>query len=51
MYEDGTGVPQDYIEAVRLYWLAADPHQGYDKAQFNLGVMYDDGTGVPQDLH
>ena len=41
------GVPQDYTEAVRLYWLAAD--QGDATAQHNLAFMYDNGTGVPQD--
>ena len=34
-------------EAVRWYRLAAD--QGYDAAQFSLGVMYANGEGVPQD--
>ena len=47
MYAMGRGVPQDDVEAVRLYRLAAD--QGQASAQYNLGVMYDDGRGVPQD--
>ena len=47
MYTNGTGVPQDYTEAVRLYRLAAA--QGHAGAQCNLAVMYDNGTGVPQD--
>ena len=48
MYEDGTGVPQDFTEAARLYRLAAA--QGHAAAQFNLGGMCKDGTGVPQDF-
>ena len=48
MYRNGTGVPQDYAEAVRWYRLAAD--QGYAMAQFNLGLMYTKGEGVPPDL-
>jgi TPR repeat protein len=46
-YESGTGVDQDYTEAVRLYRLAAD--QGNAHAQCNLGACYKDGTGVDQD--
>ena len=47
MYSMGTGVVQDYTEAVRRYRLAAD--QGLAMAQSNLGVMYENGTGVRQD--
>ncbi|MDA0313547.1 MAG: tetratricopeptide repeat protein [Gemmatimonadetes bacterium] len=47
MYYNGEGVPQDYVEAVRWYRLAAE--QGFAAAQLNLGVMYDRGRGVPQD--
>jgi len=47
VYNDGTWVPQDYYEAVRLYRLAVD--QGYVEAQHNLGVMHEAGNGVPQD--
>jgi len=47
MYANGTGVPQDYTEAVRLYRLIAD--QGHAPAQFKLAEMYHNGTGVPQD--
>jgi len=46
-YDQGEGVPQDDVEAVRLFRLAAD--QGNAYAQFNLGLMYDRGDGVPQD--
>ena len=47
MYVDGKGVPQDYALAVTWYRKAAD--QGYEDAQFHLGLMYADGKGVPQD--
>ena len=47
MYANGTGVPQDHTEAVRLFRLAVD--QGDAGAQCYLGVMYTNGTEVPQD--
>jgi len=43
----GRGVAQDYVEAARLYRLAAE--QGHVRAQCNLGVMFDCGVGVKQD--
>ena len=46
MYSSGEGVQQDFVEAVRLYHLAAD--QGLSNAQFNLGVMHHNGQGVVQ---
>jgi len=47
MYYRGDGVGQDYKAAVKWYKLAAE--QGYDLAQFNLGLMYINGHGVAQD--
>jgi uncharacterized protein len=47
MYALGQGVPQDYVEAAKLFRKAAD--QGYDAAQYNLGTAYTDGQCVPQD--
>ena len=47
MYANGRGIPQDDVEAVRLYRLAAE--QGNASAQSNLGFMYATGRGVPQD--
>ena len=47
MYDEGRGVPQDDMEAVRWYRRAAE--QGDADAQVNLGFMYDEGRGVPQD--
>jgi TPR repeat protein len=46
-YQDGTGVEQDYAEALRWYHLAAD--QGHADAQHNIGICYARGTGVAQD--
>jgi TPR repeat protein len=47
MYDEGTVVPQDDVEAVKWYRMAAE--QGYAAAQTNLGAMYQAGTGVPRD--
>ena len=47
MYGNGQGVPQNYVQSMKWYRLAAD--QGYASAQYNLGLMYDKGQGVPQD--
>jgi TPR repeat protein len=44
-YEEGYGVPQDYIEAVKWYRKAAE--QGDADAQCNLGYCYKNGRGVP----
>ena len=47
MYSEGRGVTQDYKEAVKWYWKAAE--QGFAPAQHNLGLMYSAGRGVTQD--
>jgi TPR repeat protein len=47
-YENGFGVPQNYIAAVDLYRSAAE--QGDAFAQARLGLSYDKGHGVPIDL-
>ena len=47
VYRDGTGVTQDYAEAVNWFREAAD--QGDADAQNNLGLMYANGKGVVQD--
>ena len=47
MYDNGEGVPEDDVEAVKWYRKAAE--QGYALAQFGLGRMYGSGRGVPQD--
>jgi TPR repeat protein len=47
-YENGLGVPQNYVAAVDLYRQAAE--QGDAFAQSRLGLSYDKGHGVPQDF-
>jgi uncharacterized protein len=47
-YENGLGVPQNYIAAVDLYRRAAE--QGDVFAQCRLGLSYDKGHGVRQDF-
>ena len=47
IYENGSGVAQQYKTAVQWYTLAAD--QGYVEAQYNLGVIYENGSGVAQE--
>jgi hypothetical protein len=46
MYEQGDGIKQDLKEALKWYRKAAD--QGFDQAQFRLGLMYYNGRGVKQ---
>jgi len=47
MYVKGEGgLPQDDVEAVKWYRLAAD--QGVEVAQYNLGMKYSLGRGVPK---
>ena len=46
-YENGFGVPQNYVAAADLYQRAAE--QGDAFAQSRLGLSYDKGHGVPQD--
>src|SRR5260221_14212944 len=47
IYDFGTGVAQDYAQALRWYRKAAE--QGFADAQFNLGAMYAKGAGVDRD--
>jgi len=46
-YATGDGVPQDYVEAVRWFAMAAE--QGHVVSQATLGAYYWAGRGVPQD--
>ena len=48
MYENGLGVPQNYVKAAK--WYSKGAELGHAKAQFNLGAMYDKGQGVSQNL-
>lgn len=45
-YGRGEGVPQNKIEAVKWYRLAAE--QGHVWAQYELGIIYKYGKGVPK---
>jgi len=47
LYEDGQGVPRDYVEALRWYRMDAD--QGDVWAQLSVGRFYEKGSGVDQD--
>lgn len=46
MYDAGQGVPENDVEAAKLYRLAAD--QGLASAQVSLGIKYQLGEGVPE---
>ena len=46
MYAQGQGVPQNDVEAVKWYRLAAD--RGNAASQLALARMYETGRGVPQ---
>ena len=48
LYENGQGVPQDYVQARQWYSNAAA--QGYAAAQSKLGQLYELGHGVPKDV-
>lgn len=47
MYDNGQGVPQDFVEAAKWYSKAA--YQHHAEAQFTLGVMHINGEGVGKD--
>jgi hypothetical protein len=47
MYDNGQGVPQDYVEAVRWYRIPAE--NGMADAEYNLGLMFANAKGVAQD--
>ena len=48
MYEEGMGVPQNYLLAMNWYRQAAD--SGLAEAQHNMGMLYHHGYGVAQNL-
>jgi hypothetical protein len=48
IYENGSGVRQDYAEAAKWYRKAAE--RGDARAQYNLGIFHQNGWGVPQDF-
>jgi TPR repeat protein len=47
MYENGSGVKQDYAEAAKWYRRAAE--RGDARAQYNLGIFHQNGWGVTLD--
>ena len=46
MYQNGEGVEQNSIEALRWYQLSAENNDQW--GQYNLGYMYENGQGVQQ---
>jgi TPR repeat protein len=46
-YYYGTGVPKNFVEAVKFFRKAAE--RGHADAQNHLGVCYTQGRGVPRD--
>ena len=48
MYEEGLGVPQNYLLAMNWYRQAAD--NGLAEAQHNMGMLYHNGYGVATNL-
>ena len=46
LYARGDVVEQNFAEAVKWYWKAAE--QGHDSAQYKLGLAYQKGKGVPK---
>ena len=48
MYEEGLGVPQNYLLAMNWYRQAADNELA--QAQHNMGMLYHHGYGVAQNL-
>ncbi len=47
LYEDGQGVPRDYVEALKWYRMAADRDDIW--AQLAVGRFYQKGRGIRQD--
>jgi TPR repeat protein len=48
MYDHGEGVPENNLEAVKLFEKAAK--ENLARAKTNLGLLYQRGEGVPQNL-
>jgi TPR repeat protein len=48
MYQRGTEVNRNYRKAEK--WFRKAALKGYDKAQYNLGVLCEKGMGIPQDI-
>lgn len=48
IYDYGQGIPQDDVQALQWYLMAAE--RGNPKGQYQAGVLYYRSQGVPQDL-
>lgn len=48
LYENGYGVPQDFVIAAA--WYASGAEQGDPMSQYLLGLLYDKGRGVAIDV-
>ena len=46
LYEEGKGITQDSLEAIRWYVVASA--QGHSDATYRLARLYHDGRGIPQ---
>ena len=50
LYENGWGVPVNYVEAANWYWKAINQGAHSGQAQLQLGGLYENGLGVEKDL-
>ena len=48
MYENGEGVVQNFVTAVK--WYRKGAKQGDEWAQYTMGRVYESGQGAPQDM-
>jgi len=51
LYENGWGVPLNYLEAANLYKKAISQGADSGQAQLHLGGLYENGLGVQKDLN
>lgn len=50
LYENGWGVPVNYVEAANWHKKAIEQKAHSGQAEFQLGGLYEKGLGVPKDL-
>lgn len=48
-YENGLGVPQNYEQAIALYWQSIETRVQFGEPYFRLGACYEKGRGVASD--
>ncbi len=46
LYENGWGMPINYVEAAKWYLKAIDQHARSGQAELHLGGLYENGSGV-----